>query len=324
MSSIDIIKAPVVKEVEEFEKLFGSLMKSKIPLLNIVTKYILKKKGKQLRPIVVFLSAKLLGEINQSVFHAASLIELMHTATLIHDDVVDDSFERRSFFSINALWKNKVAVLIGDFLLSRGLLLAVNNNEYDLLKIVSVAVREMSEGELLQIEKSRKLDITEEVYFKIIRKKTASLIASCSEIGAKSVGADEQTVEKMRLFGENMGIAFQIKDDLFDYQNSKFVGKPFGNDIKEKKITLPLIFALRNATSKEKQKIKRMLKKNNKRQKTIKEIVNFVIDKKGVEYAVEVMNDYKNKALEIIDTFPENEAKKSLAELVEYITKREK
>jgi octaprenyl-diphosphate synthase len=245
MSDIDKIQNSIKEEMERFEPFFRSSMQTKVPLLNIIMNYILRRKGKQMRPMFVFLSAKMIKEsVGDSTYTAASLIELLHTATLIHDDVVDEAYERRGFFSINALWKSKISVLVGDYLLSKGLLLAVEKNEYELLKIVSVAVREMSEGELLQIQKSRKLNITEDIYFEIIRKKTAALIAACAACGAKSSGADDETVEKMRLFGEYVGIAFQIKDDLLDYQNNGLIGKPSGNDLKEKKLTLPIIYAL--------------------------------------------------------------------------------
>ena len=258
--TVSEIKAPIENEMQEFELKFKASMKSSVPLLDKITRYIVKRKGKQLRPMFVFLAAKVCGEMNESTYRAASLIELLHTATLVHDDVVDDSNERRGFFSVNALWKNKIAVLVGDFLLSRGLLLSVDNKDFHLLGLVSNAVREMSEGELLQIEKARKLDIDEAVYFDIIRKKTASLIASCCACGAASVSSDEQVIEQMRAFGESVGIAFQIKDDLFDYGDGTNIGKPTGIDIKEKKMTLPLIYALNNASFFEKRKNKYNLK----------------------------------------------------------------
>ena len=273
MLTIDQIKAPIASYIEEFEKHFRDSMKSPVPLLNTITRYIIKRKGKQMRPMFVFLSARVCGEVNQSTYHAASLIELLHTATLIHDDVVDDSNERRGFFSLNALWKNKIAVLVGDYLLSRGLLLSLENEEYHLLKIVSNATREMSEGELLQIEKARKLDIEEPVYFEIIRKKTASLIASCCAAGAASVGADAETTEKMRLFGEYVGIAFQIKDDLFDYEKNLATGKPSGIDIKEKKMTLPLIHMLNNVSWNEKRQAMNIVRRHNNEPDKVAELI---------------------------------------------------
>lgn len=299
-------------------------MKSKVPLLDIITNYIIRRKGKQMRPMFVFLTAKMLGEVGQSTFNAASLIELLHTATLIHDDVVDEAYERRGFFSINALWKNKISVLAGDYLLSRGLLLAVDNEEHALLKIVSTAVREMSEGELLQIEKARKLDITEDVYFEIIEKKTATLIASCTACGAKSVGCSDEDVELLRKFGLFVGIAFQIRDDIFDYQNSAAVGKPSGNDIKEKKMTLPLIYALNNSSTSDKKRIIKIVKKNNNDTVKVDEVINYVLEKGGIEYATVRMNEYKKMALEILEKFQDNEAKESLVELVNYTISRNK
>lgn len=324
MSSIDIIKNPIKDAMKKFDPFFKSSMNTGVPLLNIVTNYILRRKGKQMRPMLVFLSAKLNGEINKSTYTAAALIELLHTATLVHDDVVDESYQRRGFFSVFALWKSKIAVLVGDFLLSKGLLLAIDNNEFELLRIVSEAVREMAEGELLQIEKARKLNITEEVYFEIIRKKTATLIASCSACGAHSVGLRDEPLKQMKLFGEYMGIAFQIKDDLFDYQKTNAVGKPTGNDIQEKKMTLPLIFALRNASAKDKRKVLRLVKRKKKKDRDIRFIINFVTEKGGLEYANQQMNKYKDMALDILSKFPENEAKIALIELVNYTTTRKK
>lgn len=320
--TVDQIKAPVAKEMEEFEVKFKSSMKSTVPLLDKITRYIVKRKGKQLRPMFVFLSAKVCGEMNESTYRAASLIELLHTATLVHDDVVDDSNERRGFFSVNALWKNKIAVLVGDFLLSRGLLLSVDNKDFHLLGLVSDAVREMSEGELLQIEKARKLDINETVYYEIIRKKTASLIASCCACGAASVTSDPGMIEKMRAFGEAVGIAFQIKDDLFDYGDGSNIGKPTGIDIKEKKMTLPLIYALSKASYFEKRKIISIVKNNNNDPKKVAEVIDFVIKSGGIQYAEEKMNDYKKKALEILSGFNDSASRTSLAELVKYTTER--
>ncbi len=299
-------------------------MKSAVPLLNIITNYILRRKGKQMRPMFVFLSAKLHGEIGESSYTAATLIEMLHTATLIHDDVVDDSLERRGFFSINALWKSKIAVLMGDYLLARGMLVAVENKEFELLEIVSGAVRDMSEGELLQIQKSRKLNITESEYFEIIRKKTATLIAACSACGTKSVGANGELVNKMKDFGENVGIAFQIKDDLFDYQKTGILGKPTGNDIKEKKITLPLIYSLANSESSEKRKILNLISRHNRNSLKVKEIIQFVQANGGIEYSVRKMNEYRDRALDILSQFPDNEAKNSLTALVHYTTSRDR
>ncbi len=321
MSAVDKIKAPISEELKRFENFFSSTMKSDVSLLNLVTKYVLKRKGKQMRPMVVFLTANLFGGSNSATSNGAALIELMHTATLIHDDVVDNSNQRRGFFSINALWKNKVAVLLGDFLLSKGLLLAVNNENFDLLKIVSKAVEQMSEGELLQIEKTRKLDITEEVYFEIIKKKTAVLIASCAAVGAKSVGANDQQVEQMWQMGEDIGMAFQIKDDLFDFQLNNKTGKPAGNDIQEKKMTIPLIYALSQV---DKTKAKHIKKIINKKNTDVKEVVNFVNNSDGIAYATQKMHEFKDKALTIINTFPDSEYKNSIIELINYTISRKK
>jgi octaprenyl-diphosphate synthase len=321
---VEQIKAPVKNEMDAFELKFRGSMKSTVPLLDKITHYIVKRKGKQLRPMFVFLTAKLCGEINESTYRAASLIELLHTATLVHDDVVDDSNLRRGFFSVNALWKNKIAVLVGDYLLSRGLLLAVDNGDFHLLQIVSNAVREMSEGELLQIEKARGLDIKEEIYFDIIKKKTASLIASCCASGAASVGADEEKIKQMLLFGEYTGIAFQIKDDLFDYVLNSNIGKPTGIDIKEKKMTLPLIFALSKASFLEKRKIINIVKNNNNNPKKVEEVITFVLNSEGIKYAEQKMHEYKDKALQILSSFPASETKSSLELLVKYSIERSK
>lgn len=309
--------------MQAFEKHFRSSMKSTVPLLDKITHYIVKRKGKQMRPMFVFLSAKLFGETNESTYTAASLIELLHTATLVHDDVVDESYKRRGFFSINALWKNKIAVLVGDYLLSRGLLLSVEKNEFELLRIVSHSVRLMSEGELLQIEKARKLDIKEEVYFDIIRKKTATLIASCCATGAESAKQNAEVVEKMRQFGEYVGICFQIKDDLFDYGSSDKIGKPLGIDIKEKKMTLPLIHALSKANKSEAKRVISIVKNNNNDNKKVAKVIQFVFDNGGIEYATEKMIEFKDKALKILKEFPENEARNSLEGLVLYTVNRE-
>ncbi|MEZ4951085.1 MAG: polyprenyl synthetase family protein [Saprospiraceae bacterium] len=298
-------------------------MKSKVALLDQITFYIVRRKGKQVRPMFVFLSAKTCGDITPSTYNAASLVELLHTATLVHDDVVDDSFERRGFFSINALWKNKIAVLVGDYLLSRGLLLSLENNEYQILQIVSNAVRAMSEGELLQIEKARRLDITEEIYFEIIKGKTASLIASACSAGAASTTKDPEVIEKMRLFGEKIGIAFQIRDDLFDFGTDD-VGKPLGIDIKEKKMTLPLIYALKNASKSEKRTVINTIKKYNDKPEKVAEVINFVRNSGGLDYSKKVMYDYRDEAFEILDTLPDSESKTSLRDLVNFVTDRKK
>ncbi|NOZ45261.1 MAG: polyprenyl synthetase family protein [Chlorobi bacterium] len=324
MAKLDIIKAPIQEEMKKFQPFFKSSLKSKVALLDIITRYILQRKGKQMRPMLVFLTAKLVGNITDSTYNAAALIELMHTATLVHDDVVDDSYKRRGFFSINALWKNKIAVLIGDYFLSRGLLLAVAHKEYELLEIVSEAVREMSEGELLQIEKSRKLDISEEVYFDIIRKKTATLIASCAATGSASTGADKEIVQKLKKFGEYLGIAFQIKDDLFDYDLNGDVGKPIGNDLKERKMTLPLIYSLTNSNHRQRQNILKIVKSKSKKPAKIKEVQKFVKEMGGIDYTIKNMHEYKDKALSILDEFPDNEAKTSLLEFVKYTIDRNK
>jgi len=310
------IQAPVKEEIKRFEAHFKASMKTSVPLLDKITYYIVQRKGKQVRPLFVFLSANLLGEITEKTHNAAALVELLHTATLVHDDVVDDSEMRRGFFSINALWKNKIAVLVGDFLLSSGLLLALDNNHFDLLKVLSVAVKEMSEGELLQIEKARKLDIDEDIYYTIIRQKTASLIAASTSAGAKSVTDDEEQVEKMRRFGETIGMAFQIKDDLFDY-GDKAIGKPTGIDIKEKKMTLPLIYALNNTDRKTKKHIINSIKRDSTNPKVVKEVIDFVKSSGGLDYATTQMNEYRDEALSILSTLPQNKANNSLQKLVD-------
>ncbi len=315
---------PVKQEMIEFNAFFKSSVKSQVALVDIITNYIIRRKGKQMRPMFVLLTAKMFGKINESSYTAATLIELLHTATLVHDDVVDESYERRGFFSINALWKSKIAVLIGDYLLSKGMLTALEKKEYDLLEIVSVAVKEISEGELYQIQKSRKLNIKEDEYFEIIKKKTASLIAACTSVGPKSVGCDAATLEKMKSFGEYTGIAFQIRDDLFDYQKNGLVGKPMGNDIKEKKLTLPLIHALENVSASEKRKILRMISSRNTNQKKLSEIIHFVHLNGGIDYANTKMVEYRDKAMEAISGFPDSAAKTSLIELVDYSIKRKK
>jgi len=324
MSTLNKFKSSIADEMKIFEKHFRSSVKSDVSLLNIITHYIIRSKGKQMRPMLVFLSAKLNGGITESTYHAATLIELLHTATLVHDDVVDEAYERRGFFSINALWKNKVSILIGDYLLSRGLLLAVKHNEYKLLEIVSEAVKQMAEGELLQIEKARKLNITEDIYFEIIKKKTATLIAACTASGAKSAGVNEEAITKMSEFGLNLGIAFQIKDDLFDYDKNNIIGKQSGNDIKEKKLTLPLIHVLNKSTKSEKKHIINLVRKNNNEAKKVDEVISFVKNNGGLEYAEEMMKEYKNKAYNILNTFPDCEAKIALAEMLDYTITRKK
>lgn len=321
--TISEIQEPVKKDIKKFEAHFKASMKTSVPLLDKITYYIVQRKGKQIRPLFVFLSAQMLGTISDKTHNAAALIELLHTATLVHDDVVDDSEMRRGFFSINALWKNKIAVLVGDFLLSSGLLLALDNDHFDLLKILSVAVKEMSEGELLQIEKARKLDIDEEIYYSIIKQKTASLIAASTSAGAKSVTDDLDLVSKMRDFGETIGMAFQIKDDLFDY-GDEAIGKPTGIDIKEKKMTLPLIYALNNTDRKTKKHIINSIKRESTNPKVVKEVINFVKDSGGLQYATDKMNAYKTQALAILDTLPQNDANASLRKLVDFVIMRNK
>jgi len=321
-SRLKQIQAPIATEMVEFEKKFRQSMKSDVLLLDKIMNYIVKRKGKQMRPMFVFLSAGVTGKIQDSTYRGASLIELLHTATLVHDDVVDDANYRRGFFSINALWKNKIAVLVGDYLLSRGLLLSIDNQDFELLKIVSDAVKEMSEGELLQMEKARSLDITEDIYYDIIRQKTASLISSCCAVGASSSGANGQSVEKMKLFGEKVGMAFQIKDDLFDY-GTKEIGKPLGIDIKEKKMTLPLIHALQKSSWLEKKSVIRKVR-NNKKSGTVEKVIQFVNEKDGIVYAESVMNRYMDEAMEILDTFEPSEYKESLKDMVHFTIDRDK
>lgn len=322
--TVDEIKKPVSEHMEVFEEKFKDAMKSSVPLLDKITTYIVKRKGKQIRPMFVFLSAQINGEINDSTHRAAALIELLHTATLVHDDVVDDSNERRGFFSVNALWKNKIAVLIGDFLLSKGLLLSLDNNDFHLLKIVSNAVREMSEGELLQIEKARRLDISEEIYFDIITKKTATLIAACCAAGTASVTDNQKTIELAKEFGTLTGIAFQIKDDLFDFGHDEQIGKPTGIDIKEKKMTLPLIYALNNSTWLEKRKIINLIKNHNEESEQVKKVIDFVIEKGGIQYANKVMQEYRSKAIAVLNQLPENDSRHSLERLLNYAIERKK
>lgn len=317
------IKAPIASEMEEFEKKFRASMKTKVLLLDKIMSYIVKRKGKQMRPMFVFLSAGACGGISESTYRGASLIELLHTATLVHDDVVDEANYRRGFFSVNALWKNKIAVLVGDYLLSRGLLLSVDNGDYDLLKIVSNAVKMMSEGELLQMEKARRLDIDEEVYYEIIRQKTASLISSCCGVGAASSGQQNGTIEKMKLFGEKVGMAFQIKDDLFDYGNEE-IGKPLGIDIKEKKMTLPLIYALHQASWLKKKQIIYIVKHESNKPKKVAEVIAFVKASGGIEYATQKMEIFFKEAMQILETFSDSPYRNSLSQLVQYTIERNK
>lgn len=325
MKVVSQIKAPIEVEMEHFEMKFSQSMSSQVSLLNRITHYVVNRKGKQMRPMFVFLIAKMCNEgtVNERTYRGASVIELIHTATLVHDDVVDDSNKRRGFFSVNALWKNKIAVLVGDFLLSKGLLLSIDNGDFDLLKIISVAVREMSEGELLQIEKARSLDITEEVYFEIIRQKTATLIAACCAMGAKSVNASEAIVEDMRYFGELIGIAFQIKDDLFDYGDEQ-IGKPTGIDIKEKKMTLPLIYALNNASKKDRAWLINSVKNHNKDKKRVKEVIDFVKSNGGLDYATIQMKDYQQRALQLLQKHSNSPFRDSLELMVNYVIDRKK
>ena len=324
MSGLNKIKAPIAKEMDAFEVKFKESMKSTVPLLDKITYYIVKRKGKQVRPMFVFLSAGLCGGITESTYRAASMIELLHTATLVHDDVVDDANERRGFFSVNALWKNKIAVLVGDYLLSRGLLLSVDFSEFRLLQIVSNSVREMSEGELLQIEKARRLDIDESVYFDIIRQKTATLIASCCASGASSAGSTEEVISAMKQIGEDIGIAFQIKDDLFDYAGNSAIGKPTGIDIKERKMTLPLIYTLSNSNKEQKRLIINIIKNHNTEPKKVQQVIDLVRAGNGIKYATEKMQFYRDKALKALDAFPESEYKTSFIDLVKFTVDRER
>ena len=325
MKIVEQIKQPVDYEMELFEQKFQLAMSSKVALLNRITHYLVNRKGKQMRPMFVFLVAKMVsnGEVSERTYRGASVIELIHTATLVHDDVVDDSNRRRGFFSINALWKNKIAVLVGDYLLSKGLLLSIDNNDFDLLKIISIAVREMSEGELLQIEKARKLDITETIYYEIIRQKTATLIAACCSLGAASVKPDSDHVERMRKFGELIGMAFQIKDDLFDYGTEK-IGKPTGIDIKEQKMTLPLIYVLNTVSKKDKNWIINSIKNHNKDKKRVNEVIAFVKENGGLDYAIVKMKAFQEEALQILNTYPKSDFRDSLELMVNYVIQRKK
>jgi octaprenyl-diphosphate synthase len=318
---LDDIKKPIAKELDEFEVRFRESMRSNAPLLDRITHYIVTRKGKQMRPMFVFLSAKLCGDVNEATYVAASLVEILHTATLVHDDVVDDSYQRRGFFSINALWKNKIAVLVGDYLLAKGLLLSVDNGQYRLLQILSNTIREMSEGELLQLEKARRLDIKEDIYFEIIRQKTASLISSACACGATTTSKNEEEIERAKTMGEKIGIAFQIKDDLFDYEEAE-IGKPRGIDIKERKMTLPLIYTLGKVSSSDKKRIINIIKNDNQNAEKVKWVIDTVRANGGMDYAVKRMNEYKEEALRILNTFPASESRNSVAQLIEFTIQR--
>ena len=323
MKVVEEIKEPIYEEMERFEEKFSSSMSSKVALLNRITHFIVNRKGKQMRPMFVFLTAKLLnkGKINERTYRGAAVIELIHTASLVHDDVVDDSNMRRGFFSVNALWKNKIAVLVGDFMLSKGMLVCIEHEDYDLLKIISVAVREISEGELLQIEKARRLDITEEIYYNIIRQKTATLLAACCAMGAQTVQNDPTLVEKMRQFGEYIGMAFQIKDDLFDYGETA-IGKPTGIDIKEQKMTLPLIHALNTVPTHEKKWLIQSVKKHNRDKKRVRQVIEKVKAAGGLTYAKQKMEEFRQKALEILFDFPQDPYRDALEKMVNYVISR--
>lgn len=323
VKSLDTIKRPIEKELVIFEKRFRESMQSDVPLLEKITYYIVQRKGKQMRPMFVLLTSKILGEITDATYTAASFIELIHTASLVHDDVVDDSYERRGFFSINALWKNKIAVIVGDYFLAQGVLLTLKEKQFKLLEIISNTLKELAEGELLQIEKARRLDIKEDVYYEIIRKKTASLIASACAVGATSVLDDKEVVDRMRLFGEKIGMAFQIKDDLFDFGVDD-VGKPLGIDIKEKKMTLPLIYALNHADRSDRRKIINIIKRHSQETERVKEVIEFVRKSGGLEYAEGKMFEFRKEAFDILHTFPESEARTSMEDLVSYVTDRKK
>jgi octaprenyl-diphosphate synthase len=324
MRTLQKIQEPIQQELNDFEPFFKASLKGEVPLLNTILNYLYRTKGKQLRPMFVFLSARLFGPTNHLAQVAACSVELLHTATLVHDDVVDESYERRGVFSVNALWKNKLAVLVGDFILAQGLLLQLKHQQYGFLQLISRAVQDMSEGEILQIKKSRKLDIDSETYFEIIRKKTASLIATSMAIGASSTTSDPEIIEKMYRIGQDAGIAFQIKDDIFDYMDKGIIGKPTGNDIKEKKITLPLLHVLNQSEPSEKKRILRIVRKKNNNTATVRELVKLVIDKGGIDYATEMMNEFREKAINGLMEFPESEARSSLIELMHYVTTRKK
>lgn len=319
---VEEIKRPIAGEMKLFERKFYESMQSNVPLLDKVTRFIVTTKGKQMRPMFVFLCAKLIGDVNEKTFRGASMIELIHTATLVHDDVVDESFKRRNFFSINALWKNKIAVLVGDYLLSKSVLLSTDHKDFDLLAVISRTIREMSEGELLQLEKARKLDITEDVYYEIIRQKTATLIAACCEIGVRSNSNNEELAKKMQDFGTFTGMAFQIKDDLFDYLSANVIGKPVGIDIKEQKMTLPLIHVLKTASDRDRKYYFNSIKRFNNDPKRVKELIEFVKNSGGLDYAVSVMKDFQHKARVLLETFPESDAKRSLSLMLDYVIER--
>ena len=324
MSALTGIKKPVETEMAEFERYFSRTMRSDIPLLNIILNYILRRKGKQMRPLLVFLTARLNGKIVESTYIAATCIELLHTASLVHDDVVDDAHERRGSLSINALWNSKIAVLLGDYLLSSGMHICVEKSRYDMLDIISEAVKSMAEGELLQLQKARKLNIKEEDYYKIIISKTAALLSACTACGARSVSEDPETIQLMKDLGENIGIAFQIRDDILDYEGTGITGKTVGNDIKEKKITLPLIYALEQSANSKKRHIINIVRNKKKTKAEINEVIGFVIEYGGLEYAELKMNQYRDKALAILDSYPDSEVKESLREFVNYTTSRKK
>ena len=321
MNKLKEIQAPVKQEMNEFEFKFRQSMKSKVMLLDKIMNYIIKRKGKQMRPLFVFLTAAITGNINESTYRGAALIELLHTASLVHDDVVDNAHYRRGFFSFNALWKNKIAVLVGDFLLSKGLLLSLKNDDFELLRIVSNAVQQMSEGELLQMEKARKLDITENLYYEVIKQKTASLITSCCQVGASSGGGTKEDISKMGIFGTKVGMAFQIKDDLFDYENVS-IGKPTGIDIRERKMTLPLIYALEQSSSSEVSIVKRMIKNSGKKSANVKKIIDFVVAKGGIDYATQRMNNFLSEAITILKTYPDSTYRNSLEQLLAFTIAR--
>jgi len=322
MSVLSEIRRPVENEMSEFEKFFNRSFKSEVPLLKIILNYIFRRKGKQMRPLLVFLSARLNGEINESAYVAATLIELLHTASLVHDDVVDDATERRGALSVNALWNSKIAVLVGDYMLATGLLVTIEKNRYDMLEIISEAVKSMAQGELLQLQKARKLNIKEEDYFKIISSKTAALVAACTACGTISVTKDPDTVQMMKELGENIGIAFQIRDDILDYERNGLTGKAPGNDIKERKITLPLIYALEKSPVNEKKHILNIVKKRKKSRDEINHVIKFVEDNGGIEYAETKMNQYRDKALAILDYYTDSDIKNSMKELIFYTTSR--
>ncbi len=322
MKDLSAIRKPIEQDIKAYQKVFRDTVRSKVPLLDIIMQYILKTKGKQIRPLIVIYSAKLVGSINQSTYRAATIVELMHTATLVHDDVVDESYKRRGLFSVNALWKNKIAVLSGDYLLAKGLLLAVENQDYNLLEYVSKATRDMSEGELLQLEKARKLDVSKEIYFEVIRKKTASLLGSCFATGAYSTIKDREQIEKLWNVGEYTGIAFQIMDDLLDYEQTSITGKPTGTDLKEKKVTLPLIYLLDNSSHSEKQKIMHLIKKKNKDSETLKFIRDAVYKSGSIDYCRSRMDEYKTKAINLLHEFPENDARDALEQIIEFTIMR--